>query len=153
MSLTHLSFEPLRGVGLLCILIIRNPRRPVTATRANFSYKSQFPICSVCSEAVELRTDKTDETGKPIHEECHAQKARSKATQKLRSSDSTEDSQENLSQAIVSFLDSICNPSDDLKHCPVCGSDFEYRDCSLFYNGRSWMKRLPVCFQCFPVQQ
>jgi hypothetical protein len=89
---------------------------------------------------VELRTDKTDETGKPIHEECHAQKARSKATQKQRSSDSTKDSQENLSQAIVSFLDSICNPSDDLKHCPVCGSDFEYRDCSLFYNGRSWMK-------------
>jgi hypothetical protein len=28
-------------------------------------------LCSLCNEQVDLRTAKTDEYGKPIHEECY----------------------------------------------------------------------------------
>jgi hypothetical protein len=28
-------------------------------------------LCSLCNEPVDLRTAKTDEHGKPIHEECY----------------------------------------------------------------------------------
>ena len=31
----------------------------------------KLPICPICSEGVELEISKTDEDGKPIHEECY----------------------------------------------------------------------------------
>jgi hypothetical protein len=37
---------------------------------------SRFPLCSLCNEPVDLRTAKTDENGKAIHEQCYALKMR-----------------------------------------------------------------------------
>ena len=39
-----------------------------------FTSTSRFPLCSVCNEQVELRTAKTDEDGKAVHEECYTLK-------------------------------------------------------------------------------
>jgi len=39
-----------------------------------FTSKSRFPMCSLCNEPVELRTAKTDEDGKAVHEECYTLK-------------------------------------------------------------------------------
>ena len=36
--------------------------------------KMKFPSCSVCNEPVELKTSKTDEKGKAVHEECYVVK-------------------------------------------------------------------------------
>jgi|HubBroStandDraft_2_1064218.scaffolds.fasta_scaffold194970_2 hypothetical protein len=33
-----------------------------------------IPLCSVCHTSVDLETAKTDEDGKPIHEECYLAK-------------------------------------------------------------------------------
>jgi hypothetical protein len=30
----------------------------------------KLPTCSVCNEAVEIETSKTDEDGRAVHEEC-----------------------------------------------------------------------------------
>jgi|HubBroStandDraft_2_1064218.scaffolds.fasta_scaffold179747_2 hypothetical protein len=35
---------------------------------------SQTPVCSVCHNPVKLETAKTDEHGKPTHEECYLAK-------------------------------------------------------------------------------
>jgi hypothetical protein len=32
---------------------------------------SQFPICSLCNEPVEVETAKTDEKGNAVHEDCY----------------------------------------------------------------------------------
>ena len=32
---------------------------------------SQFPICSLCNEPVEVETAKTDENGDAVHEDCY----------------------------------------------------------------------------------
>jgi hypothetical protein len=42
--------------------------------RSNLAFKTTFPICSVCNEAVELDTAKVNEIGNPIHEECYVLK-------------------------------------------------------------------------------
>jgi len=42
--------------------------------RSNLAFKTAFPICSVCNEAVELDTAKVNEIGNPIHEECYVLK-------------------------------------------------------------------------------
>ncbi len=47
--------------------------------RSNFSSKSKFPLCSLCNELVELKTSKTDEKGKSIHEECYVKAVGSRA--------------------------------------------------------------------------
>ena len=39
---------------------------------------SQTPVCSVCHNPVKLETAKTDEHGKPTHEECYLAKISSK---------------------------------------------------------------------------
>jgi len=40
--------------------------------------KVWFPTCSVCNKPVELRTSKTDENGKAVHEECYVVKVTGK---------------------------------------------------------------------------
>ena len=42
--------------------------------RSNLAFKSEFPTCPLCNEPVELETAKTNETGKPVHEECYVVK-------------------------------------------------------------------------------
>ena len=32
-----------------------------------------IPICSVCHNPINLETTKTDEDGKPVHEDCYVQ--------------------------------------------------------------------------------
>ena len=41
---------------------------------------SSFPICSLCNEAVEIETAKTDENGDAVHEECYVLKIQSRHT-------------------------------------------------------------------------
>jgi len=36
-----------------------------------YDTKKKYQICSLCNEPVELETTKTDESGKPVHEECY----------------------------------------------------------------------------------
>jgi hypothetical protein len=31
----------------------------------------RFPICALCNESIELKTAKTNDSGKAVHEECH----------------------------------------------------------------------------------
>jgi hypothetical protein len=35
---------------------------------------TQFPICSLCNETVEIEIAKTDENGNAVHEECYTLK-------------------------------------------------------------------------------
>jgi len=35
-----------------------------------------WPICGLCDEIVKLETNKTDETGRAVHEECYVLKLR-----------------------------------------------------------------------------
>ena len=32
-----------------------------------------IPTCSVCHNPINIETTKTDEDGKPVHEDCHVQ--------------------------------------------------------------------------------
>jgi len=32
-----------------------------------------FSVCSICKQSVRLETAKTDENGKPVHEDCYLQ--------------------------------------------------------------------------------
>jgi hypothetical protein len=32
------------------------------------------PVCSICQQPIQLETSKTDEKGKPIHEDCYVQR-------------------------------------------------------------------------------
>jgi hypothetical protein len=41
---------------------------------------SQFPICSLCNESVEIETAKTDERGDAVHEECYVLEIRPERT-------------------------------------------------------------------------
>ena len=34
----------------------------------------RLPNCSICNEPVELKTAKTDEDGKAVHEDCYVQR-------------------------------------------------------------------------------
>ena len=34
----------------------------------------QFPVCSLCSELIEIETANIDENGKAVHEECYVLK-------------------------------------------------------------------------------
>ena len=36
-----------------------------------FIHKLRPPKCSICNEPVELKTAKTDEDGKAVHEDCY----------------------------------------------------------------------------------
>jgi hypothetical protein len=58
--------------------------------RSNLAFQATFPICSVCSEPVELDTAKVNEVGNPIHEECYVVKdsLRKATTLSLKSSSS-----------------------------------------------------------------
>jgi hypothetical protein len=47
------------------------------------SQMSRFPICPICNEAVEIKTAKTDEDGKAVHEECYARETRTKQSQHI----------------------------------------------------------------------
>ncbi len=42
--------------------------------RSNLALRRKALTCSICNEAVELETAKTDESGQPVHEECYVQK-------------------------------------------------------------------------------
>ena len=39
--------------------------------RSNLTFRRKYHTCSICNEVVELETAKTDESGKPVHEECY----------------------------------------------------------------------------------
>jgi hypothetical protein len=43
-----------------------------------FIRKLRLPKCSICDEPVELETAKTDEDGKPVHEDCYIRRTRLK---------------------------------------------------------------------------
>jgi hypothetical protein len=120
--------------------------------RSNFSSKSKFPFCSLCNEPIELKTAKTDESGKPVHEECYVMAVRLRATQRPPPGDDGEHHEKSIPQAIVSFLDSA-SLSPDLKCCPVCGSELEFRNCTFVYRGQTWETRLPICFDCRPTKR
>ncbi len=111
--------------------------------RSSFSAKSKFSICSVCNQPVELPMAKVDDSGQPVHDECYAQKAGWRATQRPPPDD-IKDREKSLSQAIVTFLDSRAHSGGDLKRCPVCGSDLEYRDCTLLLQ-RAGLESAPSC--------
>lgn len=114
------------------------------------SQKFKSPLlCRICGKPLSVETSKTD--GKAVHQDCYV-----KVTLEQAGTDRYNrrgpQRRRSVSQAIVSFLDSSTG-SHDLKHCPVCGSDLEYRNCTFFYNGRSSTMRLPVCFHCVPPQE
>ena len=44
--------------------------------RSILAFKLNFPICTICSEPVELETTKVHEAGKPVHKERRALKVR-----------------------------------------------------------------------------
>jgi len=50
---------------------------------------SEFPICSLCNEPVELETAKTDENGNAVHEECYALKMQPKSEKRVTTSPMT----------------------------------------------------------------
>jgi hypothetical protein len=45
---------------------------------------SQFAICSLCNEPIELETAKTDEKGNAVHEECYVLETQLQRTWMLR---------------------------------------------------------------------
>ena len=49
-----------------------------------FIRKLRLPQCAICNEPVELKTAKTDEDGKTVHEDCHIQKMRLKKITQAR---------------------------------------------------------------------
>src|SRR5258705_11465509 len=60
------------GVGLLCNRMIRyGDPMPL---HSNLAFRPKSVACSLCNETIDLETTKTDESGKPVHEECYAQK-------------------------------------------------------------------------------
>jgi len=38
---------------------------------SQFTAKFQFAMCDLCGQPVDLRTAKTDEDGKAVHDECY----------------------------------------------------------------------------------
>jgi hypothetical protein len=43
-------------------------------TRKRHHILPEQPLCSICNEPVNLRTAKSDENGRAVHEECYIQK-------------------------------------------------------------------------------
>ena len=43
-----------------------------------FIGKLRLPKCTICNKPVDLEVAKTDEYGKPVHEECYAARMRLK---------------------------------------------------------------------------
>ena len=112
--------------------------------------------CSLCNESVELETAKTDERGEPVHEECYVKRVCLKRSIRPPPEFDTDgnafdddSSDPSLAQAVVTFLNSA-DHYPIAKVCPRCGSNFERRECSMFYAGRTWKIRLQICRTCDP---
>jgi hypothetical protein len=120
--------------------------------RSNFDRRPNFLTCSLCNEFVELETTKLDEFGKPVHEECYAQKVSRGRTPRPPPRDREDVSKKldhPLPRTIVDFLSSASARSAP-KLCTVHESALEFRDCTFFYMGQTWEIRLPVCVKCRP---
>jgi hypothetical protein len=147
--LTHPSPGPILGVGLLCNLIFHS-ERPHMPIRSNLAFKSEFPTCSICNESVELETIRVNEIGEPVHEECYLQEISLKKAIEPPSETVNDDRIDNsLPRAIIKFLNSA-NTRSTTNHCPECGSQLEYGDCTFFYGEQTWEIPLPICVKCLP---
>ena len=117
---------------------------------SNLAPRRRHFSCSICNEFVELENAKVDEIGRPVHEQCYVQKIsrRNSGIPPPKTSD-TERNQKSASKAIITFLSSIeAQALTDL--CPVCGSQFEHRNFTFFFEGKTWEIRLPICLDCDP---
>jgi hypothetical protein len=47
-------------------------------TLLRFIRDVRSPKCNICNEPVELKTSKTDENGKTVHEDCYVRRMRLK---------------------------------------------------------------------------
>jgi hypothetical protein len=59
---------------------------PLVVMEATMTLRQAPFLCSLCNDPVDLRTAKTDEYGKTIHEECYVLRVRMKRDM-LRSSE------------------------------------------------------------------
>lgn len=116
--------------------------------RSNLAFKSEFPICSICNEFIELETTKVDEVGKPVHEQCCVQQiSLKKSTRPPPTKKDAEYKANPRAQAIIALLKSA-NTDSVMNSCPDCGSFLEYRGCTFSHEGQTWESILPVCIHC-----
>ena len=47
-------------------------------TLLRFIHDMRLPKCSICNEPAELKTSKTDENGRAVHEDCYVRRMRLK---------------------------------------------------------------------------
>jgi len=140
--------NPIPGVGLLCNSTLQPfAWRPALPLHSNLARRSRFFPCSICNELVELETAKVDEIGNPVHEECYVQKVSLHKSVRPPPEASDAEDNDNLSRAIVTFLDSAtAHPIID--SCRVGGSELEHRKLTFFYAGRSWEIQIAICPDC-----
>jgi hypothetical protein len=125
-------------------------RRP-PAMLSNLACRRKYQTCSICNEAVQLATAKTDESGKPVHEECYLQKVRLNAT--VRGSTSTQSDPKHKEKAVVQELIDLFDFATRLpvsRFCPHCGSELESRAVTFLYHERTWNIHLTNCVTCTP---
>jgi hypothetical protein len=118
---------------------------------SNLACRRKYQTCSICNEAVQLATAKTDESGKPVHEECYLQKVRLNAT--VRGSTSTQSDPKYKEKAVVQELIDLFDFATRLpvsRFCPHCGSELESRAVTFLYHERTWNIHLTNCVTCNP---
>jgi hypothetical protein len=114
--------------------------------RSNLAFRPKFLACSICNEAVDLETTKTDESGKPVHEECYV----GKISVNKAARPPTKDIDSLPPEESFEFLDSVCTLSAS-NYCPDCGSRLEYCHATVFYKGRDWKFPLRRCVKCYSI--
>ena len=113
--------------------------------RAILSRRPQFQTCSVCNEAVEVKTSKVNELGRLIHEDCYALK------EDLKKATTTVDREASIDSPVVREVLEFLNVtrSDSATNvCPTCGSKRECRNSTFLYRGQSWDIPLRICIRC-----
>ena len=118
---------------------------------SNLAFRRKYHTCSICNEAVELATAKTDESGQPVHEECYLQRVRLNTTGRM--STSTQPNPNHKDKPLVRELIDLFDfearrPVSSF--CPHCGSQLETRAVTLFYHERTWKIHLTNCVTCNP---
>ena len=133
---TSLRLDPLRA-SVSCEIQIHQHTEVFVPLHSNLAHERPLFLCSICNGALELEKAKTDDDGKPVHEECYANKIILKRS--IRPPP--------LSQAIVTFLKSsqahIVQES-----CPVCGSKLEHQTLTFFYAGKTFDIPIAICLDC-----
>src|ERR1035438_8285888 len=112
--------------------------------RSNLAFKSEFPICSICNEFIELETTKVDEVGKPVHEQCCVQQiSLKKSTRPPPTKKDAEYKANPRAQAIIALLKSA--NTDSVRKRPTSRAAFlESRGCTFSHEGQTWESILPI---------